>query len=230
MLNKSIYTLKLNPLLICTLDKLEYTKIGHLVMASYPELLFTNCFNDEEINEIRNSLIDKNLNFITEIKDPKLECELIKFNFNEYQNMLKKAHHTKEKNIEKIRYSDLIKIVKPLYYLYTKLYQNNYYLDEKILLNNFIKTHPYLTIADFVCLNENLVDSDTLKLIGNILGTPINYYLKIEEIMERENKIFARENIQNEIVQGYEIFQNDNKINLSKKPKTLTKEKKHGNR
>ena len=234
MINKSIYSLKINPFTIFTLDKLGYTKIGHLITASYPELLYTNCFDDKQIKNIQNSLIEKNLNFISEInlnENINLKIKLIKFHFNEYQKLLKENHH-QDNQIEHLRYSDSLEIIKPLYFLHQVLFQKDYHPDEKILLNNFIKTHPYMTISDFLYLNNNVVDNQTIDLIEDILGLPISCKLPLQKAIDRENQIFGKQDVESTVIHSYEtnFSQDDDIKNFITKNKTLQKEKKHGNR
>lgn len=215
-LNKKITFLKLNPLIIFKLQKIKLTKIGQLMMLSYPELLYTNYFNEEELNAIQNSLINLGLNYSHEIdlnNIPYLRKELIRFNFKEYQDNLYQMHHNENKNIEPLRYSDSLAIIKNMLFLYEQLTHQNIHPDQKILLKNFLDSHPYTTIADFVDINPNKIDQNTIDLISQILGIKLNDSLSHDEIIKRENQIFNQENLHTERLDSYiNNFSSDEKI------------------
>lgn len=231
-LDQKILNLKLNPIIIFKLQKLHFTKIGHLVMSSYPELLYTHIFTYQELEDIQNSLINIGLNYVSEIKlenIPHLKKELMKFNFDEYQKNLYTAHHKKydENQIEQLKYSDSISLVKYLYFLYGQLYSKEFHVDTKMVLDNFLKSHPYMTIADFVYIHTNSIDEKVIELISNILGLPINSKLPYNETFTRENQIFNKENVQTENLKTYEQTfskkQNIEEFINQNKPKVLKK-------
>lgn len=119
-LNKNIINLHLNPLIIFKLKKLEFTKIGDLIMTSYPELFYTKLFTNEQLESIQNSLNKLCLDYVSEIDLSNisyLKKELLSFCFNEYQEKLYQNHHKTydETKIEPLIYSDSINIVKNFY-------------------------------------------------------------------------------------------------------------------
>lgn len=207
-LNKNITSLNLTPLIIFKLKKLEFTKIGDLVMTSYPELFYTKLFSNKELATIQNSLTQIGLDYISEIdltNIPYLKKNLLIFNFKEYQKQLYKIHHEKydENKIEQLKYSDPIYIVKYLLFMYEQLYSNKITPDTKVLLDNFLKKYPYMTIADFVYIRSNDIDSKIIDLIDDILGLPINSKLSYIQMLDRENSIFNRETVASEKIQSY---------------------------
>ncbi len=207
-LNKNITNLHLNPLIIFKLKKLKFTKIGDLVMTSYPELFYTKLFTDEELNDIQNSLTKIGIDYISEINLSNisyLQKDLLSFSFKEYQKKLYQNHHKKynENKIEPLRYSDCIYIVKYLLFMYKQLYSKKLEPDTKVILNNFLNKYPYMTIADFVDIHLNNIDDEIIILIGDILGLPINSKLSYSEMIVRENKIFNQENVQSEKIDLY---------------------------
>ena len=231
-LNKNIINLHLNPLIIFKLKKLKFTKIGNLLMTSYPELFYTKIFTEEELNDIQNSLNKLCLDYVSEINLSNisyLKKELLSFCFNEYQEKLYQNHHKTydETKIEPLIYSDSINIVKKLLFMYEQTYSKKIEPDTKILLDNFLKKYPYMTIADFVDIYPNEIDLSIINLIGEVLGLPINRKLSHDRLIARENRIFNQENVQSEKIQLYiDNFSSNEKIeNFIKKSKGKTLKK-----
>lgn len=228
-LNKNIINLHLNPLIIFKLKKLEFTKIGDLIMTSYPELFYTKLFTNEQLESIQNSLNKLCLDYVSEIDLSNisyLKKELLSFCFNEYQEKLYQNHHKTydETKIEPLIYSDSINIVKKLLFMYEQTYSKKIEPDTKILLDNFLKKYPYMTIADFVDIYPNEIDLSIINLIGEVLGLPINRKLSHDRLIARENRIFNQENVQSEKIQLYiDNFSSNEKIeNFIKKSKGKT--------
>lgn len=233
-LDKNITSLHLNPLIIFKLKKLEFAKLGDLVMTSYPELFYTKLFTSSELNDIQNSLTKIGLDYISEMNLNNisyLQKDLLNFSFKEYQNQLCQMHHKKynENKIEPLRYSDSIYIVKYLLFMYKNLYSKKIEPDTKVILENFLNKYPYMTIADFVGIHLNNIDDDIIGLISDILGLPINSRLSRSEMIIRENRIFNQEDVQSEKINSYiENFSTEDNIKNfinNSKGKTLKKTK-----
>ena len=213
-LSKKITRTNLSPFITIKLRKLNFTKLGHLVMSSYPELFYTHLFTNSELNEIQNSLNREGLDFIFEMnldKIPYLRREVVRFNFNEYQTSLYESHLKEydETKIEPLMYSDPLYIVKYFFQIYRQLYPEEvscFEADKQLALNIFLKDHPGMTIADFVDIKPYPIDVDIIKTISTLLDLPLNDDLPYSEMINRENQIFNRENVHTNIIQAYEYI------------------------
>lgn len=211
-LNQKITKINLNLLTIIKLKKLNFTKVGHLVMSSYPELFYTNLFTNSELQEIQNSLNKQGLDFIFEMnlsENSSLKEEIIKFSFSEYQKLLYDSHLKKydKTKIEPLMYSDSLYVVKYFFQIYRQMHPeniNNFEADKQVLLNTFLKEHPGMTIADFVDLKPTIINLEILKTISTLLGLPLNCELPYSKMISRENQIFEKASVQTDIIQAYE--------------------------
>ena len=234
-LNKDISHLELNPLIVNKLQQLHINKLGDLVATSYPELFHTHAFADEELEEIKNVLNDQSLDFIDEINLDNiiyLKRDIIKYAFSVYQKDLYYFHIKKydENQVEPLHYSYPLYIANYLFTLYKLLHpeeKDNFSSYSKISLNKFLTAHPHMTISSFVDIKKYPKDADAISQISTILGLPLNSELPFSEMIERENKIFAGENVQSATIQMYEdiaTLDNENLDNyLKSQVKTLTK-------
>lgn len=205
-MNRKIY---INPMINFKLSTLDITKVGHLVYNSYSELYYSGRFNREELDIIQNYLINLNLNFIDEMDINQrgiLKEEMIKFIVDEYQNKLK-YYHMSDEEVEPLKYSDNIDVVKYLFYLYKEFNPDiTLFPDKKILLNRFLKAHKGMTIGDFIDIN-NEFDKANISLISDILGLPLNEDLKVtdyEAYIKREEDVFAGNVVSSKQIDLYE--------------------------
>ncbi len=200
---------------ICILNlpsKLEYklvsfgfTKIGYVLNCLSDELLALG-FDINEVNLIENALIKNNINVD--------EDDLFKFNFNDYQKELIFNHKSyfKGSKFDLLRYTDNIDVVNKLYYLYKYLHDD---LDvcNKIKLNNFILNHKGMTISEFLQLDGEDEEKDTIDLICNIMGMPLNNDLDYVEKNNRVYDILSYNCINNETLDLYkDISLKNNKM------------------
>ncbi len=200
---------------ICILNlpsKLEYklvsfglTKIGYVLNCLSDELLALG-FDINEVNLIENALIKNNINVD--------EDDLFKFNFNDYQKELIFNHKSyfKGSKFDLLRYTDNIDVVNKLYYLYKYLHDD---LDvcNKIKLNNFILNHKGMTISEFLQLDGEDEEKDTIDLICNIIGMPLNNDLDYVEKNNRVYDILSYNCINNETLDLYkDISLKNNKM------------------
>lgn len=200
---------------ICILNlpsKLEYklvsfglTKIGYVLNCLSDELLALG-FDINEVNLIENALIKNNINVD--------EDDLFKFNFNDYQKELIFNHKSyfKGSKFDLLRYTDNIDVVNKLYYLYKYLHDD---LDvcNKIKLNNFILNHKGMTISEFLQLDGEDEEKDTIDLICNIMGMPLNNDLDYVEKNNRVYDILSYNYINNETLDLYkDISLKNNKM------------------
>ena len=229
-LNKNIITIINNPEIIFKLKKIKITKLGHLVMTSYPELLYTHIFKNKELDIIKQNLTSKGLNYINEIQiNDKLQKDLLKFSFEEYQKFISKCHHKKynPSKIAHLRYTDPLKTVKYLTFMYEQLYNTPITPDIKILLTEMLTRYSYTTIADFVDIKPNSIDINVINLIAKILGTPLNSNFSHNQKVKRENQIFNHENVESATINAYiQNFSSDTNIATfinNSKSKTLIK-------
>ena len=234
-LNQKLTRTNLSPFITIKLKKLNFTKLGHLVMSSYPELFYTHLFTNAELNEIQNSLNREGLDFIFEMnlsKIPYLRREVIRFNFNEYQNSLYEFHLKEydETKIEPLMYSDPLCVVKYFFPIYRELHPEEvsaFQADKQIALKNFLKGHPGMTIADFVDIKPDSIDVDIITTISTLLDLPLNCDLPYSEMIERENQIFNRENVHTDAIQTYEYIASLSDEDMNKYLKSETKSKQY---
>lgn len=200
---------------ICILDlptKLEYklvsfglTKIGY-VLNCLPDELLALEFDINEVKLIENALIKNNINVD--------EDDLFKFNFNDYQRELIFNHKSyfKGSKFDVLRYTDSINVTKSLYYLY-KYLRNNLDVCDKIKLNNFLLSHKGMTISEFLQLDGDGEEKDTIDLICNIIGMPLNNDLDYVEKNNRVYDILSYNCINNETLDLYkDISLKNNKV------------------
>ncbi len=176
---------------ICILNlpsKLEYklvslglTKLGY-VLNCLPDELLALGFDFNEVNLIESALIKNNIDLS--------ECDLFKFNFDDYQEELIFNHKSyfKGSKFDMLRYTDNINVVNKLYYLYKYLHDD---LDvcDKLKLNNFLLRHKGMTISEFLQLDGE--GEDAVDLICNILGMPLSSNLEYTEKNNRKNDILS---------------------------------------
>ena len=111
-----------------------------------------------------------------------------------------------------LRYTDNIDVVNKLYYLYKYLHDD---LDvcNKIKLNNFILNHKGMTISEFLQLDGEDEEKDTIDLICNIMGMPLNNDLDYVEKNNRVYDILSYNYINNETLDLYkDISLKNNKM------------------
>ena len=181
------------------------TKIGN-VLNCLPDELLALGFDYNEVNLIENALIKNNID--------SSEYDLFKFNFDDYQEELIFNHNSyfKGSKFDLLRYTDNIDVVNKLYYLYKYLHDD---LDvcNKIKLNNFILNHKGMTISEFLQLDGEDEEKDTIDLICNIMGMPLNNDLDYVEKNNRVYDILSYNYINNETLDLYkDISLKNNKM------------------
>lgn len=233
-LSKKITRTNLSPFITIKLRKLNFTKLGHLVMSSYPELFYTHLFTNSELNEIQNSLNREGLDFIFEMNLDKityLRREIIKFNFNEYQNLLYESHLKEydETKIEPLMYSDSLFVIKYLFPIYRQIYieDTNKFQKDKVAINNYLNNHPSMTIADFVDITPHSGNINIVQIISTILDLSLNCEMSYSEMIDRENKIFNCESVDTDTIKTYEYIARLNDEDMDKYLKGKSKGKQY---
>lgn len=164
------------------------------------DLIQTSLNLDEKVRKI---LQENDLDFTYNMSlDELSNTNLIEFNYNKYQDMLKKSHGSNE-----LLYSDSISIVKPLIELYRIMnFEESLKLDLefKIKLDEFIKRYMNMPIYSFLFIKNYSTDIEMARKISDILGLPLEDKLNKEEIIERENDIFSGKKVKSDMINAYE--------------------------
>ncbi len=208
-LNKDISQLTQNSIIIYKLKKLNITKLGHLFLSSHSELLYSELFTVDQLNNIEQILKSQSLDYIYNMNLDNinyLKRKAIRFNLNTYQNILS-SFHLLNSGSEPLYYSDSIAVAKPLFHIY-RLINETKDLNPTvaILLNQYLFQHPMMTIADFVDINPNLLDEIQVRTIAKVLGISFNRELPYEEMFKQENKVFNGDTVQNEQLDIYQML------------------------